>query len=240
MSSVDARRRMATAAPVPVLTEELLRRKAEHVDGVLADMEEVALHQLELESVGDTLNRCCNRLKILYLQNNIISEMRGFERLRDLRYLNLALNNVTRIDGLQHAEFLDKLDLTVNFVDIHAFEASIEHLAPLSHLRELHLVGNPAMDWAGARAFVAARLPQLQQLDGKDITRTERILANQCVRPRPRCPVPHAAPPALTRTLTRTRAQAAARADGGAARGGGAAAQGARAARRRRRRGRRD
>ena len=49
------------------ITRDLLRRKAEHHDGILPDLEELSLHQLELvkiEVVGDV----CRHLKILYLQ----------------------------------------------------------------------------------------------------------------------------------------------------------------------------
>ena len=79
-------------------------------------------------------------------------------------------------------EFLSKLDLTVNFIPVEEFEASIDHLRPLLHLKELFLMGNPCTEWAGCRAFAAAALPQLQQLDGSDIARSERILAQQAWR----------------------------------------------------------
>lgn len=37
-------------------------------------------------------------------------------RLKKLEYLNLALNNVERIENLEGCESLKKLDLTVNFI----------------------------------------------------------------------------------------------------------------------------
>jgi hypothetical protein len=37
--------------------------------------------------------------------------------LQELEYLNMAVNNVTRIQNLQRCESLQKLDLTINFVD---------------------------------------------------------------------------------------------------------------------------
>lgn len=37
-------------------------------------------------------------------------------RLKKLEYLNLALNNIERIENLQGCESLKKLDLTVNFI----------------------------------------------------------------------------------------------------------------------------
>ncbi len=70
----------------------------------------------------------------------------------------------------------------MNFVDVDELEGSLDHLRPLLHLKELFLMGNPSADWPGCRAYVAATLPQLGQLDGKDITRSERILAQQAWR----------------------------------------------------------
>ena len=67
----------------------------------------------------------------------------------------------------------------MNFVDLDHFKDSIEHLAPLAHFKELFLMGNPCMEWPHAKDFIIATLPQLQRLDGQDITRTERIKAGQ-------------------------------------------------------------
>jgi len=44
----------------------------------------------------------------------VISE--NVSRLKKLEYLNLALNNIERIENLQGCESLTKLDLTVNFI----------------------------------------------------------------------------------------------------------------------------
>jgi len=44
----------------------------------------------------------------------VISE--NVSRLKKLEYLNLALNNIERIENLQGCESLKKLDLTVNFI----------------------------------------------------------------------------------------------------------------------------
>lgn len=79
---------------------------------------------------------------------------------------------------LYHAgcEFLEKLDLTLNFVgDL----LSIESLTCNVHLKELYLTGNPCTDYHGYRDYVVAVLPQLVSLDGTKITRSERILATQ-------------------------------------------------------------
>lgn len=48
------------------------------------DLEEITLHQLNIEKI-DTIGRVCPKLKILYLQNNLIGkigEERGWGRSR--------------------------------------------------------------------------------------------------------------------------------------------------------------
>ena len=163
------------------LTEALIRKKSEHHDGLLPELEELALHQLELERIEGL--GALRKLRILYLQNNVIARIEGLGHARELRYLNLALNNIRRVEGLGGCEFLGKLDLTVNFLRAGALEDAVAHLAPLRHLRELFLMGNPvAARWAGTRAFVVASLPQLASLDGADVTRSERLAATLRLR----------------------------------------------------------
>ncbi|KAJ9516041.1 hypothetical protein QJQ45_024441 [Haematococcus lacustris] len=99
------------------ITESLIRRRAEHNDGMLSNLEEVALHQQNIGQI-EALGRLCPHLKILYLQNNLISKLENLHKLKELEYLNMAVNNVTRIQNLQRCESLRKLDLTINFVDL--------------------------------------------------------------------------------------------------------------------------
>ena len=55
----------------------------------------------------------------------------------------------------------------------------MESLRSNLHLRELYLTGNPCTEYEGYREFVVATLPQLAMLDGKEVTRSERIAATQ-------------------------------------------------------------
>jgi len=48
-------------------------------------------------------------------------------------------------------ESLQKLDLTLNFIDIEDFEESVDNLAELMDFRELYMLGNPCMDWKRAK-----------------------------------------------------------------------------------------
>lgn len=164
---------------MPRITLDLLRKRAEHNEGLVQSLEEISLHQEELEKI-EVIGTLCRKLKILYLQNNIIEKIEDLTHMKDLEYLNMALNNITKIEGLQNCEFLNKLDLTVNFIDFDTLEESVEHLKPLTSLRDLYMMGNPAQtNWEGFNAYIIASLPQLTRLDGKDITRTDRIKANQ-------------------------------------------------------------
>ena len=166
---------------MPHITRALLRKRAEHNEGMISTLEEISLHQEELEGISEVLGMTCRKLKILYLQNNVIPRMENLHHCKDLEYLNLALNNIQKVEGLDRCEFLNKLDLTVNFVDFDELEASITHLAKRRHLKELYMMGNPSqIDWPdGFDLYCTHRLPQLQSLDGKDLTKSLRIVAAQ-------------------------------------------------------------
>ena len=165
---------------MPHITRALLRKRSEHNEGMISTMEELTLHQEELESINEVLGSSCRKLKILYLQNNIIPKMENLYHLKDLEYLNLALNNVSKIEGLQNCEFIRKLDLTVNFIDVDELKSSMEHLATRDRLRELYMMGNPSQAyWPGFESYVLAKLPQLASLDGKEITKSMLITAKQ-------------------------------------------------------------
>ncbi|XP_025057880.1 protein tilB homolog isoform X4 [Alligator sinensis] len=157
-------------------TEDLVRRRAEHNNCEIFSLEEITLHQQEIEKI-EYLDKWCRDLKILYLQNNLIPKIENVSKLKKLEYLNLALNNIERIENLEGCEELQKLDLTANFI---GELSSIEVLKHNMHLKELFLMGNPCTEFEGYRQFVVATLHQLKKcLDSKEIERSERIQALQ-------------------------------------------------------------
>jgi len=165
---------------MPEITTALLRKRAEHNEGMIGTLEELTLHQEELESINGVLASTCRKLKILYLQNNIIKKMQNLNHMKELEYINLALNCISKIEGLQSCEFLKKIDLTANFLDVDELEASIDHLVPRDRLREIYFMGNPAeADWPDFKNYVIAKLPQLESLDGTEITKSMKIVAIQ-------------------------------------------------------------
>ncbi|XP_052560626.1 dynein axonemal assembly factor 11 isoform X1 [Tympanuchus pallidicinctus] len=157
------------------ITEDLVRRRAEHNNCEIFSLEEISLHQQEIEKL-EYLDKWCRDLKILYLQNNLIPKIENVGRLKKLEYLNVALNNIERIENLEGCEELKKLDLTANFI---GELSSVETLKYNIHLKELFLVGNPCTEFEGYRQFVVATLHQLKYLDSKEIERSERIQALQ-------------------------------------------------------------
>eukprot|EP00550_Attheya_septentrionalis_P007418 CAMPEP_0198295722 /NCGR_PEP_ID=MMETSP1449-20131203/29214_1 /TAXON_ID=420275 /ORGANISM="Attheya septentrionalis, Strain CCMP2084" /LENGTH=454 /DNA_ID=CAMNT_0043996115 /DNA_START=26 /DNA_END=1390 /DNA_ORIENTATION=+ len=165
------------------ITLDLIRKRSEHNEGLVSTLEELSLHQEELEAIGPVLGRTCGKtLQILLLQNNVISRMEpsSLRSFKCLEYLNLALNNISAIEGLHHLQWtLEKLDLTLNFIDVDTFADSVTELAALSHLKDLCLMGNPCAGWKGYRPYLLARLPHLRTLDGEAIGRSERIRASQ-------------------------------------------------------------
>ncbi|KAM3964631.1 touch insensitive larva B [Aphomia sociella] len=157
------------------ITVDMVRKKAEHHDGLLGPLEEISLHQENIEKI-EFIQDWCPKLKILLMQSNLIAKIENLNKLKHLTYLNLALNNIEVIENLERCESLQKLDLTLNFIgDVF----SVENLINNYNLNNLYLVGNPCTDYDNYRDFVIGTLPQLEYLDGKDIERSDRIKALQ-------------------------------------------------------------
>ncbi|XP_061389387.1 protein tilB-like [Musca vetustissima] len=155
------------------ITEELVRKKSEHNEMLISTLEELSLHQEDIERI-EHLQNWCRDLKILLLQSNLISKIENLNKLKRLEYLNLALNNIERIENLQHLESLNKLDLTLNFI---GELTSIECLKDNYNLKTLILTGNPCCDYPNYREYVIATLPQLESLDCQEVTQTHKLQA---------------------------------------------------------------
>jgi protein TilB len=157
------------------ITIGLLRKRAEHNEGCLTNLVEIALHQQEIEKL-EVIGETCRQLEILYLCNNYIPRIENIHMLKRLKYLNLAVNNIKVIEGLDGCESLERLDLTLNFIgDL----TSIANLRGNIFLETLYLTGNPCTQIEGYRKFVIQTLPQLMHLDGEEVHRSEAIIARQ-------------------------------------------------------------
>jgi protein TilB len=100
LAPLSVQKTLSSGQTMPRITEDLVRRRAEHNEGDIASLEELSLHQQEIEKI-EHLDRWCRNLKILYLQNNLIPRIENVGRLKQLEYLNLALNNVEKIENLE-------------------------------------------------------------------------------------------------------------------------------------------
>lgn len=157
------------------ITVEMVRKKTEHYDRELGPVEEIALHQENIEKI-EYIQDWCPKLRILLMQSNLIAKIENLNKLKNLSYLNLALNNIEIIENLERCESLEKLDLTLNFI---GEIVSVESLVGLYNLENLYLTGNPCTDYDNYRDFVIGTLPQLSHLDGIEIERSDRIKALQ-------------------------------------------------------------
>ena len=160
------------------ITQELLRKRAEHNDGILSTLEEISLHQENIERI-ENLEYYCRHIKILYLQDNIIEKLENLDKLKELEYLNLAVNSIQKIENLEKCESLNKLDLTMNFVDIENLKESCDCLSKVPSLREIYLTGNPCEKFKYCRDYVIGRCPQIIIYDGNEVKKSERIKARE-------------------------------------------------------------
>jgi protein TilB len=56
------------------VTEEMIRSRAEHNEGILGTLEELSMHMLHIEKI-EHFDKLCKKLKILLLQNNIVPKI---------------------------------------------------------------------------------------------------------------------------------------------------------------------
>jgi len=92
----------ALYAVVPASVPAYVVQRAEHHDGTLAELQELRLHQQNIEAI-ELIGQACRQLRILYLTNNLISSLRGLEHLKANRaFLSESLRLLT-------ARMLDQL-----------------------------------------------------------------------------------------------------------------------------------
>jgi len=111
----------------------------------------------------------------------MIEKMENLNKLKELEYLNLALNQIVVIENIEGCESLKKLDLTCNFIELADYMESLMNLKKVASIREVYFLGCPCADWKGHRALAISVVPQLMSIDGKEITKLERIESQQKV-----------------------------------------------------------
>ncbi|MFX1314164.1 MAG: TIR domain-containing protein [Promethearchaeota archaeon] len=83
-----------------------------------------------------------SNLRILNLNKNQITEIKGLDNLRILETLSLENNNISEIKGLDNLTLLENLLLSGNNI------SEIKGLGNLTSLKRIELRDNPVRDWA--------------------------------------------------------------------------------------------
>jgi len=78
-----------------LVTVDLVRKRSEHNEGEISTLEEIALHQENIDRI-EGLDKWCRDLKILLLQSNLISKIG--KKTNKLILLVLSEFNVKIID----------------------------------------------------------------------------------------------------------------------------------------------
>ena len=170
--------RMGSLQPVSHTLEYLCL-----IDQSIEAIEYVELpHLRELYLQNNRIRRIENlggfpRLEKLWLGSNRISAIENLECCGGLRELWIPENAIARVgDNLQALPRLENLNLAGNriadYTDIQAL-ARLPRLAQLS-LDDLHFGSNPVVHLEGYRAFAICCLPQLQRLDGAELSAADR------------------------------------------------------------------
>ncbi|KAI8516164.1 Leucine-rich repeat-containing protein 46 [Branchiostoma belcheri] len=128
--------------------------------------------RLDRENIGEIDNlECLGPITNIYLQQNQIKKIENLECLPKIRFLCLAGNQISKVENLQHLTGLGFLDLSENQIE----EVNPDEL-PKS-LVILTLNGNPCTERPDHRKQLIQVLPKLQQLDGQQVTRQEKLEA---------------------------------------------------------------
>lgn len=137
-------------------------------------------HLRRLSLSGHAIKRITNvdvliDLAFLDLSNNRITAIEGVFPLGSLQVLNLSRNDIAALPpALHRLRSLHTLDLSYNRID------GLQHvrvLADMPALRHLSLAGNPLAEERLYPAYVLWKVPQLETLDGKEVTEADRAAA---------------------------------------------------------------
>ncbi|CAH1238239.1 LRRC46 [Branchiostoma lanceolatum] len=141
-------------------------------DKLVAALMKLTHLRLDRENIGEIDNlECLGPITNIYLQQNKIKKIENLESLTKIRFLCLAGNQITEVENLHHLTGLGFLDLSDNKID----KVNPEEL-PKS-LVILTLNGNPCTVNPDHRKQLIQVLPRLQQLDGQQVTRQEKLEA---------------------------------------------------------------
>lgn len=137
---------------------------------VVKELSKVSHVRLDRENIGfiDNLELMSSKVTNLYLQNNKIQTIENLECLTNLRFLTLSGNKIRKIEGLSLFKHLGLLDLSQNLIQTFDIDELPQSLIILN-LRD-----NPCTHMSDYRGSIIQDLHNLKQLDGTEVSRTEK------------------------------------------------------------------
>ncbi|POM61267.1 hypothetical protein PHPALM_29743 [Phytophthora palmivora] len=155
--------------PLQTLTQELARQ-------IAADYPTLQSLNLSRNALNDVrhlklLPRSLTQLDLGSNRLSLLPDELG-TWIPELRLLRLRANALESLRPLVGCKQLQTLDVGANRV---ALVSELRFLQPLTQLRHLALDGNPLADAPTYRREVLGLLPQLQSLDGQEVTAAERL-----------------------------------------------------------------
>ncbi|XP_078489417.1 centriolin [Ciona intestinalis] len=179
---------------VRYITQDLIKRLAK--EDVLEHIQ-----QLNFTLTGEKRVRYIENLEglknlnLLNLGGNVIQRMEKLDHLTRLRHLNLSHNKISKLEGIETLVHLQVLNIESNYIEriptwlpkklralrtIRLAENKIQSLNDVTRLRTLHdlhiftIAGNDLCDIPHHRHYIIFHLRALDQLDGKNISSSER------------------------------------------------------------------
>nr|XP_018670943.1 centriolin isoform X1 [Ciona intestinalis] len=179
---------------VRYITQDLIKRLAK--EDVLEHIQ-----QLNFTLTGEKRVRYIENLEglknlnLLNLGGNVIQRMEKLDHLTRLRHLNLSHNKISKLEGIETLVHLQVLNIESNYIEriptwlpkklralrtIRLAENKIESLNDVTRLRTLHdlhiftIAGNDLCGIPHHRHYIIFHLRSLDQLDGKNISSSER------------------------------------------------------------------
>ncbi|XP_056281447.1 leucine-rich repeat and guanylate kinase domain-containing protein [Pseudoliparis swirei] len=108
----------------------------------------------------------------LCLRGNKLERIEGLDKLTSLQVLDLSLNRVATLSGLQHLHLLGSINLEKNLI---SEIQECKHIRDLFLLRDFNLLGNPVQEQPDYRLSVIFLLQHLTGLDQEKVTAEEKV-----------------------------------------------------------------
>ena len=149
--------------------EAAIRKAAKKPTGELtkADLEKVGRLRLMDKGLTDVKGlEKLTQLKSLWLNNNQLTSVKGVEKLTKLTWLDLGGNKLTDVKGLENLTQLKRL-----FLQYNQLTEVPKGLEKLTQLKELYLIGNQLTDVKGLEKLT--QLTHLSLRGNPDLTKAQ-------------------------------------------------------------------